>query len=92
MNPLFFMIPVTVTCSYAFMLPAASPCNAIAFSAAKMNNPREMIKAGLLMNVICVLVITGLTITYGNFLFNFQKFPTWANNINNNVTSSSSGH
>lgn len=31
-NPLYFMIPATVSASYAFMLPVATPPNAMAFS------------------------------------------------------------
>ena len=46
-NPLYLMIPATVTCSYAFMLPVATPPNAIVFSASGMNTI-DMIKVTFL--------------------------------------------
>lgn len=33
MNPLYFMIPAAVHCSYAFMLPVGTPCNAMVATA-----------------------------------------------------------
>ena len=41
-NPLYLMIPATVTCSYAFMLPVATPPNAIAHEASGMTTPQMM--------------------------------------------------
>ena len=35
-NPLYLMIPATINCCYAFMLPVGTPCNAIVQSAAKI--------------------------------------------------------
>ena len=45
-NPLYLMIPATVTCSYAFMLPVATPPNAIAHEASGMTTPQMMKVAG----------------------------------------------
>ena len=43
-----------VTCSYAFMLPVATAPNAIVFGASTMKTG-DMMKAGLFMNIACVL-------------------------------------
>lgn len=77
-NPLYLMLPATVTCSYAFMLPVATPPNAIVFSAAKMD-PLEMMKSGFLMNIFCVIVICVMTETLGVYMFDLYTFPDWAN-------------
>ncbi|XP_042889596.1 solute carrier family 13 member 5-like isoform X6 [Penaeus japonicus] len=77
-NPLYLMLPAAVCCSYAFMLPVATPPNAIVFSAANMKS-KDMMKAGFAMNVICVLVITVMINTLGVALFDLQNLPPWVN-------------
>ncbi|XP_068207339.1 Na(+)/citrate cotransporter-like isoform X3 [Palaemon carinicauda] len=77
-NPLYLMLPAAVCCSYAFMLPVATPPNAIVFSAANMKSA-DMMKAGFLMNIICVVVITVMINTLGVALFDLQHMPPWAN-------------
>ena len=41
-NPLYLMIPAAVTCSYAFMLPVATPPNAIVHEASGMATTQMM--------------------------------------------------
>jgi len=76
-NPLSLMVPVAVTCSYAFMLPAASPPNTIVFEAAKIRLI-DMIKAGFLMNIVGAVVISLSMITLGDTLFDIYTLPDWA--------------
>lgn len=55
-NPLYLMIPATVSASYAFMIPVATPPNAIAFSYGYLK-VYDMVLTGVLMNAICVGVV-----------------------------------
>merc|ERR1719500_1785131 len=71
-NPLYLMIPATVTCSYAFMLPVATPPNAIAHEASGM-------KTSQMMNVVCIAVNMVAVNTYGVMMFGLDNYPEWAN-------------
>ncbi len=56
-QPLLLMIPATLSASCAFMLPIATPPNAIVFGSGEIEM-REMIRAGVLLNLIGVVLIT----------------------------------
>ncbi len=58
MNPLGLMVATVVAASFAFMLPVATPPNAIVFSS-RLLGITQMVTAGFWMNLIGVLVITG---------------------------------
>ncbi|XP_076045465.1 Na(+)/citrate cotransporter-like isoform X2 [Oratosquilla oratoria] len=77
-SPLYLMLPATVCCSYAFMLPIATAPNAIVYAASNMRNT-EMMRAGIVMNLICVLVITVMINTLGVAMFDVKNLPAWAN-------------
>lgn len=61
MQPLSLMLPAAVAASYAFMLPVATPPNAIVFSSRYITIP-QMARAGLWMNLIASLMITGFVL------------------------------
>jgi len=56
-NPLIFVIPVTLAASFAFMLPVATPPNAIVFSSGRVPIPK-MMRAGIVLNLIGVVILT----------------------------------
>jgi sodium-dependent dicarboxylate transporter 2/3/5 len=55
-HPFLVMIPATLAASCAFMMPGASPPNAIAFSTGSLR-VGEMVRTGLLLNLVCAAVI-----------------------------------
>ncbi|MFC1815504.1 SLC13 family permease [Thermodesulfobacteriota bacterium] len=78
-NPLLLMIPATLSASCAFMMPVATPPNAIVFGSGRVKIG-EMVKAGLLINLIGVVVITALFLLVGTAVFAIKTgvFPVWA--------------
>lgn len=59
-DPLLFAVPVTMVASCAFMLPVATPPNAIVYGSGVMDIP-QMVRAGLVLNVFFAITITLLT-------------------------------
>ncbi|XP_072099790.1 Na(+)/citrate cotransporter-like isoform X2 [Mobula birostris] len=78
MNPLYIMIPATLSTSFAFMLPVATPPNAIVFSYGQLR-VSDMVKAGLALNLIGVVSVIVAVNTWGRAMFDLSTFPTWAN-------------
>ncbi|HMP31815.1 MAG TPA: anion permease, partial [Saprospiraceae bacterium] len=56
-HPYYLMIGATLAASCAFMLPVATPPNAVVFGSGLITI-REMVKAGFWMNLISVIIIT----------------------------------
>ncbi|UZP73573.1 DASS family sodium-coupled anion symporter [Candidatus Paraluminiphilus aquimaris] len=56
-EPLILCVPVTLAASCAFMLPVATPPNAIVFSSGVLTIP-EMVRAGFVMNLVALVVLT----------------------------------
>ena len=85
-NPLLLMIPATLSASCAFMMPVATPPNAIIFGSGRIRII-EMVKAGLLINIIGILLISLLSYTLVAFMFSIDtsSFPEWANIYNSVV-------
>ncbi|XP_069471130.1 Na(+)/citrate cotransporter isoform X2 [Ambystoma mexicanum] len=77
-NPLYIMIPCTLSTSFAFMLPVATPPNAIVFSYGHLH-VSDMAKTGIIMNIIGVLCSTLAINSWGRSIFVLDTFPTWAN-------------
>ncbi|NXG84170.1 S13A2 protein, partial [Stercorarius parasiticus] len=78
LNPLYVMLPCTLSASLAFMLPVATPPNAIVFSYGQLK-VIDMAKAGFILNILGVLTITLAINTWASSLFQLQTFPSWAN-------------
>ena len=57
LNPLMLMIPATISASMAFMMPVATPPNAIIFGTGRVS-VKTMAKTGFVINIIGALIIT----------------------------------
>ena len=55
-NPFLLLVGTTLAASCAFMLPVATPPNAVVFGS-KLLNIADMVKAGILINLFSILLI-----------------------------------
>lgn len=61
LEPLTLMATAAMSASMAFMLPVATPPNAIVFGSGYLTVP-QMAKAGIYLNIVAILVVTGAAI------------------------------
>ena len=78
-HPLMLMIPATLSASCAFMMPVATPPNAIIFGSDRVRIP-EMARIGIVLNLIGVLVISVAFLVLGTAVFGIDVgvMPEWA--------------
>jgi sodium-dependent dicarboxylate transporter 2/3/5 len=78
-HPYFLMLAACVAASLAFMLPVATPPNAVVYGSGMVRIP-QMVKAGIWMNLLGILVWTTLMYTLAMKLFGItlHQVPEWA--------------
>jgi sodium-dependent dicarboxylate transporter 2/3/5 len=67
-NPIILTVPVALAASCAFMLPVATPPNAIVFGAGRLTIP-QMAKAGFVMNIIGIILLSIIAIWLAPIVF-----------------------
>ncbi len=67
-HPLLFMIPITFSASFAFMLPIATPPNTIIFGSDRIKI-KDMARTGVILNIIGVILITLAMLSLGKLIF-----------------------
>jgi sodium-dependent dicarboxylate transporter 2/3/5 len=79
LHPFLLMIPATISASCAFMLPVATPPNAIVFSSGYIPMP-GMVRAGVFMNLIGVVLVTLVLylLVIPVFGISLAQMPAWA--------------
>ena len=77
-NPMLLMIPATLASSLAFMLPTATPPNAIIFGTNRINIA-TMVRTGFLLNILGILVVVLMTWLLGSSIFDIEPgvLPAW---------------
>jgi sodium-dependent dicarboxylate transporter 2/3/5 len=78
-NPLLLAVPAALGASCAFMMPVATPPNAIVYGSGYITIP-QMARAGAVLNVLFILMITGLAYTVMLWAFGVTPgvVPGWA--------------
>lgn len=78
-DPRILMIPATFSASCAFMMPVASPTQAIVFGSGYVPIS-EMIRAGIWFNILGILIVTLLFFLLGGPVFGIEwgVMPDWA--------------
>ena len=78
-HPLLLIVPATLSASCAFMMPVATPPNAIVFSSGWIKI-KQMAQVGFFLNLLGILLVTafsyaGLYLVFG---IGAADFPAWA--------------
>ncbi|MDT0648012.1 DASS family sodium-coupled anion symporter [Zunongwangia sp. F260] len=73
LNPYLLLVGTTVAASCAFMLPVATPPNAVVFGSGYLRIA-DMVKTGLWMNIISIILLTAAVYFLLPLLWDFDPF------------------
>ena len=83
-HPYILMVAATVAASCAFMLPVATPPNAVVFGSGYLKIP-DMVRAGIWMNILSIILLTLIVYFLLPYLWDFDPavFPQeWIKIVN----------
>ncbi len=69
-HPYLMLIPATIMASFAFMLPVATPPNAVVFSSNWISIP-EMFRAGVILDLLAIILVPLMVYVLGSAIFGF---------------------
>ena len=69
-HPYLLLIPSAVIASFAFMLPVATPPNAIVFSSGWITIAR-MFRVGVVLDLIAMILVPAMVYALGGLVFDF---------------------
>ena len=73
-HPFLLLVGATLAASCAFMLPVATPPNAVVFGSGYLNI-NDMVKAGLFMNLLSILLLTAAVYFLLPLVWNLPVMP-----------------
>mmetsp|Transcript_61982 Transcript_61982/g.195924 ORF Transcript_61982/g.195924 Transcript_61982/m.195924 type:complete len:142 (+) Transcript_61982:831-1256(+) len=68
--PMLLLLPTTLACSFSFMLPNATPPNAVAHSTGLLR-VADMVAPGIVLNIVAVGIVSLAVPTWGRVVFGF---------------------
>mmetsp|Transcript_11417 Transcript_11417/g.28359 ORF Transcript_11417/g.28359 Transcript_11417/m.28359 type:complete len:686 (-) Transcript_11417:498-2555(-) len=78
MHPLALLLPATAACSFAFMLPAATPPNSVVFATGRVKIS-YFVRAGVCLNALAIALGTLLIYALAGVIYDVDgPFPEWA--------------
>jgi sodium-dependent dicarboxylate transporter 2/3/5 len=75
-HPLDLALPVALAASLGFMLPVATPPNAIAYGTGAVT-ARQMLRAGAILDVISIFVVYAAAMTLGPVIFGLKALRAY---------------
>lgn len=67
-NPIILLLPATISASLAFMLPVATPPNAIVFSSGNLK-VSDMLKFGIILDIIALALLCTFSLLFLKIIF-----------------------